>query len=108
MILNFSCHLFNRTVTSSKAQEEAATSETNKENTSPAAKKSGSKNNANESEVTSTTTHGDEEFQVKLEASFTHGIGTSVVECLARDRRAAGLSLTGVTALWSLRKTHLS
>ena len=62
-------HLFNRTVTSSKAQEEAATSETNKENTSPAAKKSGSKSNANESEVTSTTTHGDEEFQVKLEAS---------------------------------------
>ena len=25
----------------------------------------------------------------------------SVVECLTRDRRAAGLSLTGVTALWS-------
>ena len=32
----------------------------------------------------------------------------SVVECLTRDRRAAGLSLTGVTALWSLSKTHLS
>ena len=32
----------------------------------------------------------------------------SVVECLNRDRRAAGLSLTGVTALWSLSKTHLS
>ena len=31
-----------------------------------------------------------------------------VVECLTRDRRAAGSSLTGVTALWSLSKTHLS
>ena len=32
----------------------------------------------------------------------------SVVECLTRDRGAAGSRLTGVTALWSLRKTHLS
>ena len=32
----------------------------------------------------------------------------SVVECLTRDRRAAGSSLTCVTALWSLSKTHLS
>ena len=32
----------------------------------------------------------------------------SVVECLAQDRGAAGSSLTGVTALWSLSKTHLS
>ena len=32
----------------------------------------------------------------------------SVVECLIRDRRVAGSSLTGVTALWSLSKTHLS
>ena len=32
----------------------------------------------------------------------------SVVECLTPDRRAAGSSLTGVTALWSLSKTHLS
>ena len=32
----------------------------------------------------------------------------SVVECLTQDRRAAGLSLTGFTALWSLSKTHLS
>ena len=30
-----------------------------------------------------------------------------VVECLTRDRGAAGSSLTGVTALWSLSKTHL-
>ena len=28
----------------------------------------------------------------------------SVVECLTRDRKAAGPSLTGVTALWSLSK----
>ena len=32
----------------------------------------------------------------------------AVVECFTRDRRAAGSSLTGVTALWSLSKTHLS
>ena len=32
----------------------------------------------------------------------------SVVECLTRDRRVAGSSLTGVTALWYLSKTHLS
>ena len=32
----------------------------------------------------------------------------SVVECLTRDRRVAGSSLTDVTALWSLSKTHLS
>ena len=35
-------------------------------------------------------------------------IGSSVVECLTQDREAASLSLTGVTALWSLGKTHLS
>ena len=29
------------------------------------------------------------------------------VECLTPDQRAAGSSLTGVTALWSLRKIHL-
>ena len=32
----------------------------------------------------------------------------SVVECLTRDRGAASSSLTGVTALWSLKKTNLS
>ena len=31
-----------------------------------------------------------------------------VVECLTQDRGAVGSSLTGVTALWSLSKTHLS
>ena len=32
----------------------------------------------------------------------------SVVECLTRERGAAGSGLKGVTALWSLSKTHLS
>ena len=32
----------------------------------------------------------------------------SVVERLTQDRRAVGSSLTGVTVLWSLSKTHLS
>ena len=32
----------------------------------------------------------------------------SEVECLTRDREAAGSSLIGVTVLWSLSKTHLS
>ena len=32
----------------------------------------------------------------------------SVVECLTRDRGAVGSSLTGVTVLWSLSKTHFS
>ena len=29
-----------------------------------------------------------------------------MVECLTRDGGAAGSSLTGITALWSLSKTH--
>ena len=32
---------------------------------------------------------------------------STVVECLTRDREAAGLSFTSVTVLWSLSKTHL-
>ena len=44
---------------------------------------------------------------------YQHSTGTregsgSEVECLTGDRGAAGSSLTGVTALWSLGKTHLS
>ena len=35
-------------------------------------------------------------------------LGSSVVECLTGDQEAAGSSLTGVTVLWSLSKTHLS
>ena len=34
--------------------------------------------------------------------------GSAVAQCLTRDQRAAGSSLTGVTALCSLSKTHLS
>ena len=34
--------------------------------------------------------------------------GSEVAECLTRDRGAAGLSLTCVTDLSSLSKTHLS
>ena len=32
----------------------------------------------------------------------------SVVECLTPDGEAEGSSLTAVTALWSVSKTHLS
>ena len=32
----------------------------------------------------------------------------SVEKCLTRDRGTVGLSLTSVSALWSLSKTHLS
>ena len=39
---------------------------------------------------------------------FTLILGSSVVECLTRDRGAASSSLTVVTALWSLSKAHLS
>ena len=33
---------------------------------------------------------------------------SAVVECLTRNLEAVGSSLTGVAALWSLSKTHLS
>ena len=39
-------------------------------------------------------------FNIKREPSG------SMVGCLIRDRGATGLSLTGVTVLWSLSKTH--
>ena len=39
---------------------------------------------------------------------FLRECSGSVVECLTRDREAEGLSLTGVSSLWSLSKTHLS
>ena len=42
-----------------------------------------------------------------LAFSLQNTRGGSVVECLTRDQGAAGLSLTGVTALWSLSKTLL-
>ena len=40
-------------------------------------------------------------------SSLIYPLRSSVVECLTWDRRAVGLSLTGITALWSLSKTHL-
>ena len=33
---------------------------------------------------------------------------SAVAQCLTRGQGAAGLSLTGVTALWSVSKTNLS
>ena len=36
------------------------------------------------------------------------GSAVALVECLTRDRRDAGSSLTGIPALWSLSETHLS
>ena len=47
-------------------------------------------------------------FQILLLLTSFRERSGSVVECLTRDRRAAGSSLTSVTALWSLSKTHLS
>ena len=51
-------------------------------------------------------------FMCSLGFNFDHVLcwerSDSVVECLTRDRGATGSSLTGVTALWSLSKTHLS
>ena len=47
----------------------------------------------------------------ELIVKYNIGLGKhsgSVVEFLTRDRRAAGLSLTCVIALWSLSMTHLS
>ena len=41
------------------------------------------------------------------EASDQPLFGNAVVECLTRDGRAVGSSLTGITGLWSLSKTHL-
>ena len=54
----------------------------------------------------------DGDIKHQLKQKIKHGTrrerSGSVVECLTRDQRAAGSSLTGVTALWSLSKTHLS
>ena len=46
-------------------------------------------------------------FQILCTPSGRERSG-SVVECLTRYGGATGSSLTGVTALWSLSKTHLS
>ena len=41
-----------------------------------------------------------------ISCSFIRERSGSVVECLPRDRGAAGSGLTVLTALWSLSKTH--
>ena len=45
---------------------------------------------------------------LSLKLVFFRERSGSVVEFLIQDRGAAGSSLTAVTALWSLSKTHLS
>ena len=47
-------------------------------------------------------------FRNKILFDLYRECSGSVVECLTREREAAGSSLTGVTALLSLSKTHLS
>ena len=47
-------------------------------------------------------------FSSEFERRTCRERSASVVDCLTRDRGAAGLHLTSVTALWSLSKTHLS
>ena len=45
-------------------------------------------------------------FATVLETATRRERSGSVVDCLTRDREVAGSSLTGVTVLWSLTKTH--
>ena len=47
-------------------------------------------------------------FASILNSSVMRERSGSVVECLNCDRGGAGSSLIGVTALWSLSKTHLN
>ena len=47
-------------------------------------------------------------IDIILFAIHIHPDQGAVVECLTGDRGAVGLSLTGITVLWSLSKTHLS
>ena len=44
--------------------------------------------------------------EISTKMNFFDIGSASVVECLTRERGAAGSSLTGVTVLWSLSKTH--
>ena len=46
-------------------------------------------------------------FMKELQENYWEHSG-SMVECLTREGGAADGILTGVTALWSLSKTHLS
>ena len=53
-------------------------------------------------------TFSDSALKIIVNANTWRERDGSVVECLTRNRGAAGSSLTHVTALWSLSKTHLS
>ena len=57
---------------------------------------------------TITESHNGSNNQERINNNRMWERSVSVVEYLTRDRGAAGLSLTGVTALWSLSKKHLS
>ena len=48
------------------------------------------------------------QFSCQFNQVISRECSDSVVECLTRDQRVAGSSLTGVISLWSLSKTHLS
>ena len=58
--------------------------------------------------LATTSIHGKNPLNTFLSETKKRERSGSVVVCLTRDREAAGLSLTGVTALWSMSKTHLS
>ena len=63
-------------------------------------------NKLNVSAIMKTQSSMEDSGQTCQSLGFSHQ--GSMVECSTRDRRAAGSSLTCVTALWSLSKTHLS
>ena len=66
------------------------------------------KDNDNEFEADIITNNSWIKFDtVSLDVN-SKALGSPVAQCLTRDREAAGSSLTSVTALWSLSKTHLS
>ena len=47
-------------------------------------------------------------YRLAMNIADLRELSGSVVECLTRDSKTAGSSLTGVAALWSLSKAHLS
>ena len=47
-------------------------------------------------------------FENMSRSTTAYNNGSAVAQCLTRDREAPGSSLTGVTVLRSLSKTHLS
>ena len=51
--------------------------------------------------------HLNQYFSLSFKSLKTVGDGSAVVECLTRDRRAAGSSLTGVTRVATVREKVL-